>query len=224
MSLEQQIARLADAVEHNNTLLAALRDNGGLAAADQTTAPAETGKLAKAEDTAKTESGDDNADNEIIWYHAPDEKKVWSEEGPAKRRKGVIKVDESTAERLIKQYEEEAAAEEAEEPEDTGANFDDGLGDFDLGGDEEDAPKFDESQEMSNDDFAKHWNAWTKEAIAHAEKGGADKQAAQREVKQFIVPVVQAFAGKGNEPKVANITPDLRAKFLNKAHDFFNNG
>jgi len=218
MSLEQQIARLAEAVEKNNELLAA--GHGATVPASAPKGGSDSGQeTQKAENTTDSKS---EGEPEIIWYHNPDEKKVWSEEGPAKRRKGIVKVDETTAQRLVKKYEGESAEEaEQEEATDTANDLDDG---FDLGGGEEDSgDAFDESEPMDNETFSGHWNDWTKAAIKHAlENGAADQAAAQTEVKKFIVPVVKSFVGKDEQPKVASIPEESRARFLNKAHDFFN--
>ena len=44
----------------------------------------------------------------LVWYHKPESQEVW-QEPEQKRRKGIVKVDEATAERLIADYDAAAA-------------------------------------------------------------------------------------------------------------------
>lgn len=221
MSLEAQISRLADAVEKNNALFAEHVNRSALPvpAAEEASAP-------PAEQEPVVTTGVDDAPDaaasepvEVVWYHDPAKREVWSEEGPARRRKGIVKVAEATAQRLREQYAEEDGEPETDEAAEATADGDTGL---DLGGDE-DGDKFDESGPMDDDAWGVAWKDWGKAAIQHALDGGAeDREAAETEVKRFIVPLVKSFVGPKDKPQIAAIPATHRARFLNKAHDFFN--
>lgn len=169
---------------------------------------------------AKSEPNKAQADEpELVWYHKPETKEVWQEPEQG-RRKGITKIDESTAERLIAQYEEEADQASQDEQAAAAGQPDDDL-DMDFGeGSAEDGAKYDESEPMDRDTFATAWREFTTRAVQHAKDEGADDADAQTEVKKFIVPLVKQFCGKA-EPKVANIPEDDRARFLNQAEGFF---
>ncbi len=238
MSLEAAIARLTEVMEENNTLL---RHQARLApteppapentVSEQASEPADLHasedlsapeSVQESEPTSSDASEEENAsasepesEPEIVtWYHSPDEQRVWSESGTPKRRRGVYKVDAATAEKLQAKYasEGEAAPEpEAAAPEAPAAPE---LGDTPAD------PPYDESQPMDDDTWGIEWAVWGKQAMRHADTDG-DKAAAENRMKRFLLPLVREFLPEGSAPKIGDIAPEDRARFLNKAQAFF---
>ncbi len=228
MSLEACLEQLTAAVQDNNRLLEALLEHRTADARPEATDAPEITETPADDapeitetpaDDAPVTTGVDDAPEEVTWYHAPEEQRVWSETGPAKRRKGVYKVDEATAEKLQAKYaaEAEPEAEAAEdEPEDDAGPLDD-LG---FTGDPE-PETYDESTPMDDDTWGENWKEWGKRARAHAvEKYGEDD--AEKQMKAFLLPLVRSFMSPGAAPKIGDIPATHRARFLNKAEDFFN--
>lgn len=220
MSIEQKLDDLTAAL---NKLTAAVSGAGAPAAA------ASVPDDSKKEPASSAAAGGDQqkAEPGLVWYHKPETKEVWQEEETGKR-KGIVKVAEKTAQDLIAKYQAEAEAEEqaaaAGQPEDDGESTgsgDDNFDDMGFEGEDDSGQKFDESQPMSDADFAPHWREFTKAAVQQAMDNGAeDQEAAQTEVKKFVVPLVKKF-GEGDKPKIASIPEDKRAAFLNAAQGFF---
>lgn len=192
MSLEAKIDALTAAIaELNNNLTSG-----------QFTAPA-------ANDSASTTAVDDQekpdpaasekSEPALVWYHKPEARQVWQEPEQG-RRKGITKVDEGTAQRLIAKY----------------ADGDD-L-DMDFGGD--DNPLVEDAAPMDDTEFAAAWKDWSGRAVKHAMANGEEKDAAQVTVKKFIVPKVREYVGDA-EVKTANVPADRRRAFLAEAETFF---
>lgn len=159
----------------------------------------------------KVEEGpDEGSEAPLVWYHKHETKEVWQEPEQG-RRKGITKVDESTAKRLLEEYEQEAEEAKGEDGE---KEDDDDLG-LDLGGSEEKAP-----EPMDDDEFAKAWKDWTTRAVQHMTSAGEDKESAQKAVKKFIVPKVREYVTEG-DVKASNVPTDRRREFLAEAEKFF---
>jgi len=199
VSLEAKIEALTSAINELNHNLTS----------GQFTAPAAND--APAAETTKAAQTTQTSEPEQVWYHKPETREVWQEPEQG-RRKGITKVDEGTAQRLIAQYAEEAAQQAA-----AAGQPDDDL-DMDFGGD--DNPLVEDAAPMDDTEFAQAWKDWTQRAVKAAMADGAEKDAAQMEVKKFIVPKVREHVGEG-EAKVGNVPADRRRAFLAEAEQFF---
>jgi len=205
MSLEAKIDALTAAIaELNNNLTSG-----------QFTAPAanDSASTTAVKDQQKPgPEGREKSEPALVWYHKPETREVWQEPEQG-RRKGIVKIDESTAERLQKQYAEEDAQADQEAAAEA-ASGDDDL-DLDMGGDEQEAP-----EPMDDAEFGAAWKDWTTRAIKHLIDAGQEKADAQTEVKKFIVPKVRSFVSEG-DVKVGNVPADRRREFLAEAETFF---
>lgn len=204
MSLEAKIEALTAAIAELNTNLT----SGKFTAPSANDEPSTTA----VDDQHKPDpEGRGKSEPELVWYHKPESREVWQEPEQG-RRKGIVKIDESTAERLQKKYadEDEQAAPEAEQ----GASGDDDL-DLDMGDDEKEAP-----EPMDDAEFAAAWKGWTTRAMKHLIDAGKEKADAQTAVKKFIVPKVRSFVSEG-DVKVGNVPADRRREFLAEAETFF---
>lgn len=206
MSLEAKIEALTAAIAELNTNLT----SGQFTAPAANDAPSTTA----VDDQHKPEqAAEQQAEPALVWYHKPETREVW-EEPEQNRRKGIVKVDEATAQRLTEQYaaedEQQAAAAEST------SGGDDDL-DLDMGGDE--APQ---DEPMDDTEFAAAWKDWSGRAVKHAMAAGEAKDAAQMTVKKFIVPKVREYVGDA-EVKTANVPTDRRRAFLAEAETFFDN-
>lgn len=225
MSIEQKLDDLTAAI---TKLTAAVSGAGASGAVNTVTVSASEGDEKKAAAALSATEGDEKkVEPGLVWYHKPETREVWQEED-AGRRKGIFKVAEATAQDLISKY--QAEAEQAEQAAAAGQpgddvesteSGDDNFGDMDLEGEEDTGQKYDESQPMEKEAFAGAWREWTKAAVQKAmDDGAADQEAAQKEVKKFVVPLVKKF-GEGDTPKIASIPDEKRAAFLNAAQGFF---
>ena len=204
MSLEAKIDALTAAIaELNNNLTSG-----------QFTAPAanDSASTTAVKDQQKPgPEGREKSEPALVWYHKPETREVWQEPEQG-RRKGIVKVDAATAERLQAQYaEEDEQAAQAAKQASTG---DDDL-DLDMGGAEEP-----QDEPMDDTEFAAAWKDWSGRAVKHAMANGEEKDAAQVTVKKFIVPKVREYVGDA-EVKTANVPADRRRAFLAEAETFF---
>ena len=204
MSLEAKIEALTAAIAELNTNLTS----------GQFTAPAANdapGTTAVDDQETPAPEGNEKAEPALTWYHKPETREVWQEPEQG-RRKGIVKVDAATAERLQAQYaEEDEQAAQAAKQASTG---DDDL-DLDMGGAEEP-----QDEPMDDTEFAAAWKDWSGRAVKHAMANGEEKDAAQVTVKKFIVPKVREYVGDA-EVKTANVPADRRRAFLAEAETFF---
>lgn len=134
--------------------------------------PAETQTKYERDTQGERDTGDDEP---LVWYHKPDSQEVW-QEPEQKRRKGIVKVDEGTAARLIADYDaakgdgeddapgEDTSSKGEESGSTTSAGEDDEPGDW-----EDDTPE--EGEDVTLDDVKKAVGAFAQE---NGNKAGKD--------------------------------------------------
>ena len=205
MSLEAKIEALTAAIAELNTNLT----SGQFTAPAANDAPSTT---AVDDQEKPAPEGNDKAEPALTWYHKPETREVWQEPEQG-RRKGIVKIDPATAERLQAQYAEEDEQAEQEAAAQAAGSGDDDL-DLDMGAEEP------QDEPMDDTEFAAAWKDWTTRAMKHLVDAGKEKADAQTEVKKFIVPKVREYVGDA-EVKTANVPADRRRAFLAEAETFF---
>ena len=205
MSLEAKIEALTAAIAELNTNLT----SGQFTAPAANDAPSTT---AVDDQEKPAPEGNDKAEPALTWYHKPETREVWQEPEQG-RRKGIVKIDPATAERLQAQYAEEDEQAEQEAAAQAAGSGDDDL-DLDMGAEEP------QDEPMDDTEFAAAWKDWTTRAMKHLVDAGKEKADAQTEVKKFIVPKVRSFVSEG-DVKVGNVPADRRREFLAEAETFF---
>lgn len=225
MSLESKIEALIEAVTNLTDRLDALQSVSAPPSAGKPAPSAGKSSSRKDNEPEQSDANDPDAERPLTWYHNPDTREVWQEPERG-RRKGVTKVDPETAKRLKAKYAEEDAqgnqetqSERSRKGEDSDMDLYSDESDLDtLGGSEDE-----EAEPMDDDEFSAAWKDWTKRAIAKVMSDhDLDKEAAQAEVKKYIVPKVREMAREGVEKATLHDIPaDNRRAFLAKAEKFF---